>query len=328
MEGGYQLAQLAPRPFCICGSRSGIRLVSKTGQRGSIPRPPASDLALVQSSALLVSTPYFQVEAVERSFRELVLRLTVISTNPDGFYIDRNFAVQLALNAAIDSPLTRDVARQLGSEGNLHDAPDDFDAMEKALGTIAYQYVEQVEILATDKLHPTARKLETGTIRWEDRDDDQLDSTATYRLLFTKAQWIDHIKVGDSWDSIAYDISNWEESERDYGVEVLERDGTKIVLRAKRILEHEEDLAPASARFVLGVLIERAEATRTLFGDSVPIVDIFKDDAMIAAAQEHIKSVACRETDGDTVTLEAVVTDPAMIEKFEPGMRWAAFGTH
>jgi len=128
-----------------------------------------------------VSTPYFQVEAVERSFRELVLRLTVISGNPDTFNIERNFAVKLALDAEMDSPLTRDVARQLGSEGNLHDDPDDFDDMEKALGTLAFQYVEKVEIIATDKLHPTAKKLETGTIQWE-RDDDQIDSSATYRI--------------------------------------------------------------------------------------------------------------------------------------------------
>jgi len=274
-----------------------------------------------------VSTPYFQVEAVERSFRELVLRLTVISGNPDTFNIERNFAVQLALNDATDSPLSRDVARQLGSEGNLHDDPDDFDDMEKALGTIAVQYVEKVEIIATDKLPPTAKTLETGTIRWEERNDDQLGATATYRLLFTKAQWIDHIKVGDSWESIAYDISNWEESERGYGVEVLERDDRKIVLRATPLRE-DESAAPASARFVLGVLVERARDTPRLFGDSVPELDVFEDEAMIAAAKKHIESVTCRDTDGDTVTLEAVVTDPAMIEKFEPGMRWAAFGNH
>ena len=275
-----------------------------------------------------MSTPYFQVEAVERSFRELVLRLTVISGNPDTFNIERNFAVLLALDTDTrDNSLSRDVAHQLGSEGNLHDDPDDFDDMEKSLGTIAFQYVEKVEIIATDKLPPTAKTLETGTIRWEERNDDQLGATATYRLLFTKAQWIDHITVGDSWDSIAYDISNWEESERGYGVEVLERDGNKIVLRATPLRE-DESAAPASAHFVLGVLVERAEATPRLFGDSVPELDVFKDDAMIAAAQEHIESVSCRETDGDVVTLEAVVADPAMIEKFEPGMRWAAFGNH
>lgn len=273
-----------------------------------------------------MSTPYFRVDVLERAFRELVLRLTVITGNPDAFQIERNFAVQLALNDEIDSPLTRDVARQLGSEGNLHDDSDDYHALEKALGTIAFQYVEQVEIIATDKLHPSAEKLETGTIRWE-RDDDQIGSTATYRLLFTKAEWIQHIKAGDSWESIAYDISNWEESERGFGVEVLERDGAKIVLRVKPILEC-ESAVPASAHFALGVLVERAQATPRLFDDSVPELDIFEDDAMLAAAQEHIESITRRETDGDTVTLEVAVTDPAMIEKFEPGMRWAAFGCH
>jgi len=273
-----------------------------------------------------VSTPYFQVEAVERSFRELVLRLTVISGNPDTFNIERNFAVKLALDAEMDSPLTRDVARQLGSEGNLHDDPDDFDDMEKALGTIAVQYVEKVEIIATEKLHPTAKKLETGTIQWE-RDDDQLDSSATYRLLFTKSEWIEHIKAGDTWDSIAYDMSNWEESERGYLIEVLERDAKKIALRATPLRE-DESAAPANARVALGVLVERAQATPRFFDDSVPDVDVFDDDAMNAAAAEHIESVTSRDTDGNTVTLEVVVADPAILATFEPGMRWAAFGNH
>jgi len=95
----------------------------------------------------------------------------------------------------------------------------------------------------------------------------------------------------------------------------------------KPILEC-ESAVPASAHFALGVLVERAQATPRLFDDSVPELDIFEDDAMLAAAQEHIESITRRETDGDTVTLEVAVTDPAMIEKFEPGMRWAAFGCH
>jgi hypothetical protein len=273
-----------------------------------------------------VSTPYFQVEAVERSFRELVLRLTVISGNPDSFHIERNFAVKLVLDAETDSALTRDVARQLGSSDNLYDDSADYDAMEKALGTIAVRYVEQVEIIATDKLHPTAKKLQTGTIQWE-RDDAQIGSSATYRLLFTKAQWIEHIDDGASWDSIAYDVSNWEESERGFLIEVLERDGKTIVLRTTPILTV-ESAAPVSARFALGVLVERAAASPRFFEDSVPELDVFDDDAMNAGANEHVESVTCRETDGDTVTLEVVFTDPAIIAKFETGMRWAAFGTH
>jgi len=75
-------------------------------------------------------TERFQVDVLERTDRELVLRLTAIDGNATAFYVQRNFAMALALHAECrDSPLTRDVARQLGYEGNLHDDYDDFTAL-------------------------------------------------------------------------------------------------------------------------------------------------------------------------------------------------------
>jgi hypothetical protein len=267
---------------------------------------------------------YFQVQAVTCADRELVLRVEVIDGNADGFSTARNVAVLLAIDANWKCGLARDVARQFGFAGDLYDDDGAVDRLEKALGTIAVDYVEKVEIIATEKLPLTAETFDSGAIQWE-RDGEQIGCAATYRLLFTKPQWVAHIRAGDSWTSMAYDVSYAEESERAQSIEVLERQGATIVLRAKPILEFVTP-APASARFALGVLIERARVTPRTFGDSLPDLEVHENDVMTEAAPEYIASVTERERDGDTVTLEIVVKDPATIAAFEVGMRWSAFG--
>jgi hypothetical protein len=268
---------------------------------------------------------YFQVDVVARSFRELVLRVEVIDGNPNGFHIERNCALLMALDAEPrDNALTRDLADQLGCEFNLSSYLGDVDAMEKALGTIAVQYIEQVEILATENLNPTAVKTPAGTIGW--RQGDGIGSVATYRILFTEARWMEHINAGADWTSMAWDMTYGEERDRSFEVEVIEREGSRIVLHVKAIDEY-ADPASDSARFALGLLVERASVTPQRFGDSLPALEVQVDDVMNAAAPNYIQSVARRTTeDGDAVTLEVAVTDPACIVAFEPGMRWVALG--
>ena len=268
---------------------------------------------------------YFQVDVVERSVRELVLRVEVIDGNPSGFHIERNCALLMALDAEPrDNALTRDLAGQLGCEFNLSGYLGDVDAMEKALGTIAAQYIERVEIIATENLNPTAVTTPTGSIGW--RQGDGIGSVATYRVLFTEARWIEHINAGGDWTSMAWDMTYGEELDRSFEVEVIEREGVMIVLRVKPIDEY-ADPASDSARFALGLLVERASATPQRFGDSLPALEVQVDDEMNAAAPNYIQSVERRTTeDGATVTLEVAVTDPASIAAFEPGMRWIAFG--
>jgi len=267
---------------------------------------------------------YFQIDVVERSFRELVLRVEVIDGNPNAFHIERNCALLMALDAEPrDNALTRDVADQLGCEFDSSSYLGDVDAMEKALGTIAPQYVEQVEIIATENLSPTAVTTPAGTIGWR---GDGIGSVATYRILFTQARWIEHINAGGDWTSMAWDMTYGEELDRSFEVDVIERDGARIVLRVKPIDEY-ADPASDSPRFVLGLLVERARATPRRFGDSLPALEVDVDDEMNAAAPTYIDSVARHATeDGATVTLEVAVTDPASIAAFEPGMRWVAFG--
>jgi hypothetical protein len=266
---------------------------------------------------------YFQVDAVERSSRELVLRVTVIDGNPNAFHLERNFALMLALDAAErDSPLTRDIARQLGYSGNLYDDDVDYDDVESALATLSAQYIDQVEIVATENLNPTAFTCDSG-IGWT--AGDGIGSTATYRLLFTTARWIEHIEAGDRWTSAAYDTSYGEELDRDYVVEVLERAAERIVLRVKPIPPHAEPVSD-SPRFALGLLVERARATPYTFGSSIPALEVHDAEVMNAAAPDYIESVVQRDSEGDTVTLEVVVADPSSLEAFEPGMRWLAYG--
>lgn len=59
---------------------------------------------------------------------------------------------------------------------------------------------------------------------------------------------------------------------------------------------------------------------------SLPAMEVQEDDVMIGVAPRYIEAVARRKADGDAVTLEVVVIDPAHIAAFEPGMRWSAFG--
>ena len=106
-------------------------------------------------------------------------------------------------------------------------------------------------------------------------------------------------------------------------MEVVARDGARIALRVKPMSEHADPVSD-SARFALGLLAERAEIAPGMF--SLPAMEVQDDDEMIDAAPNYIESVARRETDGDTVTLEVVVTDPEHIAAFQPGMRWIAYG--
>ena len=268
---------------------------------------------------------YFQVDVVARSFRELVLRVEVIDGNPNAFHIERNCALLMALDAEPrDNALTRDLADQLGCEFSLSCYLGDVEAMEMALGTIAAQYIEQVEIIATENLNPTAVTTPAGTIGW--RQGHGIGSVATYRIRFTQARWIEHINAGSDWTSMAWDMTYGEELDRSFEVEVIEREGSRIVLRVKPIDEYADPVSDG-ARFVLGLLVERARVTPLRFGDSLPALEVHVDDVMNAAAPMVIQSVARRTTeDGDTGTLEVAVTDPASIAAFEPGMRWVALG--
>jgi hypothetical protein len=291
------------------------------------------------AGSLPIVSEYFQVDAVERSSRELVLRVTVIDGNPNAFHIERNFALMLALDAGSrDNPLTRDIARQLGYSGNLYDDDVSYEDIESTLATLSAHYIDQVEIVATENLNPTARASDSGSIGWT--AGAGIGSTATYRLLFTQGRWIEHIKAGDRWTSAAYDTSYGEELDREYLVEVLERAAERIVLRVRPISPHADPVSD-SPRFALGLLVERAQvpsqtsprrlspATRASIwaaGSGLPALEFQDDDVMIAAAPDYIESVVQSDSEGGTVTLDVVVTDPSTIEAFEPGLRWLAFG--
>jgi len=124
-------------------------------------------------------------------------------------------------------------------------------------------------------------------------------------------------------------MSYGEEWYRNYQVEVLECAETRIILRVNPVSEYADPVSDR-ARFVLGLLLERSQATPRKFGESLPALDQLDHAAMTAAAPEYIASVARRESesesDSDSVTLEVIVTDAESLAHFEPGMRWLAFG--
>jgi hypothetical protein len=268
-------------------------------------------------------TDYFRAVALEKEGCELTLQVEAIFGGVEGFFTARNFVLMLVGDSFSDSELGRDVTRQLC----LNEWFEDGDVFEGGLRTIACHYVEDVRIVSTEGVNETRTEGERGTVLW---DGGAHGERAVYRLRFTSPSWSEHISPGDEWMSGAYDTSNTEEFYLGYIVEVLEKDGTHLVLR----VTSEDDLdpdVPESARFVLGILLERArvggDRSEAPLAHRLPDVDV-ENDEMVALAPEFVESVKREVVDAAARVsrLDVVVTDKDWVSHVELGMRWAAYG--
>jgi hypothetical protein len=269
----------------------------------------------------------YQVEALRREGREVDLRVEVVSENAYSFPVEPNFALLLVIDADGRCALGREVARQLGLGHDLHDGAGDVDACEVGLRTIAQSFIDDVRIVSTEDLAPGAWTGEWGSIYWE--RDGVRQGRAVYRVRFTEARWIEHLQPGMRWGTSAYDMSGTEELDRGFLVEVLARDGARVALRVTPKHDLIED-ASDEPRFVSCLLVERAQAGRTPLRRHVGGLDLLDAEALAAAAELFIASIARRaRAAGDApraLTLDVEMTDAAWAEHLEAGMRWAAFG--
>lgn len=133
-----------------------------------------------------------KIEVIEKEDRSVVLRILIIHPDETEFYEEQNYALQLLWEAG--DP-------RLGIKCSLTQAISYEQIRDKAWVVVeVMEYIEKSKITSTKNYPPPA---DISNEDYENINEEKIPS-ALLSITVTDKKWIEHLRVGLSWESAAY----------------------------------------------------------------------------------------------------------------------------